>query len=83
MELNQKAFIELFDSNFNASYHEAGRQLGVAPEQIHKIINSNGKGGAVFFGKLISYCDANKLNFRKYIFLPKPLTVVNKNKLKR
>ena len=78
MELNREMFIKLFDTNFNASYAEASRQLGVASAQIFRIINSNGNAGAKFLGKLITYCDTHKLNFRKYIFLPKPLTVVNK-----
>lgn len=80
MELNVKKFTELFDTKFNASYAEAGRQLGVAPAQIFRILNNEGSAGAKFLGKLITYCDCNKLNFRKYIFLPKPLTTVNKRK---
>ncbi len=80
MELNIEKFTELFDTNFNASYAEAGRKLGVAPAQVFRIMNNKGSAGAKFFGKLITYCDYNKLNFRKYIFLPKPLTVVNKSK---
>lgn len=80
MELNVEKFTELFDTNFNASYAEAGRQLGVAPAQIFRIMNNKGSAGAKFLGKLIIYCDTHKLNFRRYIFLPKPLTVVNKRK---
>ena len=82
MELNKEKFIELFDSEFEASYAEASRQLGVASAQIFRIINGkdNNNTGAKFFGKLITYCDTHKLNFRKYIFLPKPLTTVNKKK---
>lgn len=80
MELNREMFIKLFDENFNASYAEASRQLGVASAQIYRIINNktNSNTGAKFFGKLITYCDTHKLNFRNYIFLPKPLTIVNK-----
>lgn len=80
MELNREMFIKLFDENFNASYAEAGRQLGVAPAQIYRIINDKASSntGAKFFGKLITYCDTHKLNFRKYIFLPKSLTTVNR-----
>lgn len=82
MELNKEKFIELFDNVFNASYAEASRQLGVASAQIFRIINSEDSTntGAKFFGKLITYCDTHNLNFRKYILLPKPLTVVNKKK---
>lgn len=77
MELNLDMFIKLFETDFNASYAEAGRKLGVAPAQIFRIINNNGCAGAKFLGKLITYCDTHKLNFRKYIFLPNPLTAVN------
>lgn len=77
MELNKKAFEEMFNTEFNASYAEASRQLGVASAQIFRIINNNGNAGAKFLGKLITYCDVHKLNFRKYISLPKPLTTVN------
>lgn len=83
MELNREMFIKLFDSKFNASYAEASRQLGVASAQIFRIVNDNGNAGAKFLGKLITYCDINNLNFRKYIFLPKPLTTVNKKKGER
>ena len=82
MELNKEKFIELFDREFNASYAEASRQLGVASAQIFRIVNNEdtSNAGAKFFGKLITYCDTHKLNFRKYIFLPKPLTAVNESK---
>lgn len=85
MELNREMFIKLFDEEFNASYAEASRQLGVASAQIYRIVNDekNSNTGAKFFGKLITYCDAHKLNFRKYIFLPKPLTTVNKKEAKQ
>lgn len=82
MELNKEMFIKLFDTNFNASYAEASRQLGVASAQIFRIINANGKAGAKFLGKLITYCDTHNLNFRRYIFLPKQLTTVNKKEKK-
>ena len=78
MELNKKTFTKLFDKQFNTSYAEASRQLGVAPAQIFRIINDDGNAGAKFLGKLITYCDTHNLNFRRYIFLPKPLTTVNK-----
>lgn len=80
MELNKANFIKLFDTKFNASYAEASRQLGVSSAQLYRIINSKSKSntGAKFFGKLIAYCDAHKLNFRNYIFLPKSLTTVKK-----
>lgn len=83
MELNKKKFIELFDKKFNASYAEASRQLGVASAQIYRIINKDGNAGAKFLGRLITYCDTHSLNFRNYIFLPKPLIAVNKDKNKR
>ena len=78
MELNREMFLKLFDENFNASYAEASRQLGVASAQIYRIVNNEktSNTGAKFFGKLITYCDTHKLNFRRYIFLPKPLTTV-------
>lgn len=78
MELNREMFIKLFENDFNASYAEAGRQLGVAPAQIFRIINNTGTAGAKFLGKLIIYCDIHKLNFRNYIFLPNPLTTVKR-----
>lgn len=71
MKLNREMFIKLFDTKFNASYAEASRQLGVASAQVFRIVNNGGNAGAKFLGNLIAYCDANNLNFRKYIFLPK------------
>ena len=83
MELNKEMFENLFNDNFNASYAEASRQLGVASAQVFRIINNNGQAGAKFLGKLIAYCDIHKLNFRKYIILPKLLTTVNKKEAKK
>ena len=68
MELNIEMFKELFDTRFK-SYAEAGRQLNVAPAQIFRIMNRRGKAGALFFGKLYTYCNKHKLKFEKYIFL--------------
>ena len=48
MELNIEKFTELFDTNFNASYAEAGRKLGVAPAQVFRIMNNEGSAGAKF-----------------------------------
>lgn len=81
MELNKHKFEELFREKFKESYAEAGKQLGVSSAQVYRIINNKGSAGAKFLGKLISYCDINKLNFRDYIFLPQLLTVVNKKEI--
>lgn len=38
MELNKEMFIKLLDINFNASYAEVSRQLGISSAQIFRII---------------------------------------------
>ena len=70
MELNIDNFNKLFEKKFHSSYAEAGRELDVAPAQIFRIRNNKGKDGAVFFGKLYTYCDKHNLNFKNYIHLP-------------
>lgn len=69
MELNVEMFIKLFNRDFKGSYAEAGRKLDVAPAQIYRIINKKGKAGAVFFGRLQTYCEENKLKFKDYYYI--------------
>ena len=76
MELNMDKFTELSKSEFKENYAEAGRQLNVAPAQIFRIINNQGKAGALFLGRLCTYCNKHKLEFKDYIILVEP----NKNR---
>lgn len=69
MELNMYTFTELFKDKFKYSYAEAGRQLNVSPAQLYRIMNNKGKAGALFFGKLHTYCNKHQLNFEKYIII--------------
>ena len=60
MELNLDKFNELFKDKFDESYAEAGRELHVAPAQIYRIRNKQGKAGAVFLEDFIHI--ARKIN---------------------
>ncbi len=60
------------------NYNEFARQLDVAVAQLHKIINGDSEAGPKFLGKLMTYCTRNNLDFKDYIFLNKPFTVVNR-----
>lgn len=69
MELNLDKFTELFKSEFNQSYAEAERKIHVAPAQLYRIMNKKGKAGALFLGKLYTYCKKNRLKFEDYIII--------------
>lgn len=70
MEVNMGAFNTLLREKFNNNQAEMARMLGISKYQLNMIINSNGKkAGKKVMGAIIKFCDANKYNFRDYIFL--------------
>lgn len=70
MTLNTKALMQLLEKRFNNNQSEMARILKIERTHLNKTLNNNGKGaGATVCGAIIKYCNENKLDYRKYIFL--------------
>ena len=78
MELNKLALKNLMDERFNSSYTKISRAMGIDVAQVYRVLAKNNTPGIKFFNGIIKCCTDNQLDYRKYIFLPKPLTTVNK-----
>ncbi|MCB2340333.1 hypothetical protein [Clostridium estertheticum] len=78
MELNKFALKNLMDERFNSSYTKLSRAIGVDVAHVYRVLAKNNTPGIKFFNGIIKWCTDNQLDYREYIFLPKPLTVVNK-----
>lgn len=79
--VNKERLRKLMNDRFDGNYNKFARALDVNPAQLYRILENDSQAGALFLGKLMSYCNANSLDFEKYIFLPKPLTGVNTNQI--
>ncbi|MBX4264080.1 hypothetical protein [Clostridium estertheticum] len=80
MGLNKFALKNLMDERFNSSYTKLSRAIGVDVAHVYRVLAKNNTPGIKFFNGIIKWCTDNQLDYREYIFLPKPLTVVNKIK---
>ncbi|MBU3157650.1 hypothetical protein [Clostridium estertheticum] len=78
MGLNKFALKNLMDERFNSSYTKLSRAIGVDVAHVYRVLAKNNTPGIKFFNGIIKWCTDNQLDYREYIFLPKPLTVVNK-----
>ncbi|NNU78336.1 XRE family transcriptional regulator [Clostridium estertheticum] len=78
MESNKFALKNLMDERFNSSYTKLSRAIGVDVAHVYRVLAKNNTPGIKFFNGIIKWCTDNQLDYREYIFLPKPLTVVNK-----
>ncbi|WP_298836576.1 hypothetical protein [Clostridium sp.] len=77
MGLNIFALKNLMDERFNGSYTKLSKAIGVDAAHVYRVIAKNNTPGIKFFNGIIKWCTDNQLDYRKYIFLPKPLTTVN------
>lgn len=77
MGLNKFALKNLMDERFNSSYTKLSRAIGVDVAHVYRVLAKNNTPGIKFFNGIIKWCTDNQLDYREYIFLPKPLTVVN------
>lgn len=77
MNLNIKAFEDLFQNEFGGNYHEAERQLGIDASQLHRVLKQGKGAGLLFMTRLSNWCVKKGIDYGELIFLPKPLTNVN------
>ncbi|MCB2357320.1 hypothetical protein [Clostridium estertheticum] len=78
MGLNKFALKNLMDERFNSSYTKLSRAIGVDVAHVYRVLAKDNTPGIKFFNGIIKWCTDNQLDYREYIFLPKPLTLVNK-----
>ena len=76
MGLNKCALKNLMDERFNSSYTKLSRAIGVDVAHVHRVLTKNNTPGIKFFNGIIKWCTDNQLDYREYIFLPKPLSTV-------
>ena len=77
MGLNKSALKYLMDERFNKSYTRLARAIGVDAAHVYRVLIKNYTPGIKFFNGIMKWCTDNQLDYREYIFLPKPLTIVN------
>ena len=67
---------DILEQRFKGNYSQCAKTLGVEIPQLHRFLTSDSQAGAKLLGAICSYCEAEGLNFRDYIFLPSPSTAV-------
>ncbi len=77
MDLKKSALQQLLEEWFNSSYTKLSRAIGVDVAHVYRVLVKNNTPGLKFFNGLMKWCTDNGLDYREYIFLPKPLTVVS------
>lgn len=70
MEINIEELEKLLNEEFNGNQTIFAEAMGLERTHVNKVLKNKGKGaGAVFCGAIIKYCNDNKLDYKKYIFL--------------
>ena len=67
MEVDMKKFDALFKKAFKSNYNLAGRELGISPAHVYRVINKKSTPGMDFINKLIVYCQKNSIDCNQYI----------------
>jgi hypothetical protein len=77
MDLKRPALQQLLEEWFGNSYTRLSRAIGVDVAHVYRVIVKENTPGLKFFNGLMKWCTDNELDYRKYIFLPVPLTINN------
>jgi len=77
MNLNKYALQQLMNERFNKSYTKLARDIGVNAAHVYWILVKNYIPGIKFFNGIMKWYTDNQLDYREYIFLPKPLIINN------
>jgi len=77
MGLKKFALQNLMEERFNRSYTKLSKAIGVDVAHVYRVLAKNNTPGIKFFNGIIKWCTDNQLDYRKYIFLPEPLTIGN------
>lgn len=78
MKPNTDELQKLVDDKFAGNKSDFANAIGVDRGQVSKILKDGTCAGSLFFGGLLSYCERERLDFRKFIFYPANVKKVNK-----
>lgn len=68
----------LVDDKFNGNKSEFASAIGVDRGQVSKVLKDGTCAGSLFFGGLMSFCDKENLDFKRFIIFPQNVNKVNK-----
>ncbi|MGH4138233.1 hypothetical protein [Clostridium sp.] len=77
MDLKKSELQHLLEECFGSSYTKLSKAIGVDVAHVYRVMVKNNTPGLKFFNGLMKWCTDNQLDYRKYIFLPTPLTIDN------
>jgi len=77
MNLNKSALQDLMDERFNRSYTKLSKAIGVDVAHVYRVLVKNNTPGIKFFNGIIKWCTDNQIDYREFIYLPKPFTIVS------
>ncbi|MCB2295329.1 hypothetical protein LGK95_17740 [Clostridium algoriphilum] len=77
MGLNKSALQNLMDERFNKSYTKLSKAIGVDVAHVYRVLVKNNTPGIKFFNGIMKWCTDNQLDYREFIYLPKPFNIVN------
>jgi hypothetical protein len=69
---------ELIQERFEGNKSAFATAIGVGRTQVSKVLNNGVGAGSNFFGGLIRYCELERIDFKKYIFLDNSVKKINK-----
>lgn len=70
MEINIEELEKLLKDKFKGNQSLFAEKTGIERSHVNKVFKNKGKGaGAIFCGAIIKYCNNNKMDYKKYIFL--------------
>lgn len=72
MELDLNEFKKLFKSKFKSNFNLAGREIGVSPAHVYRIIKKQSKAGSEFLKHLMVYCSKNNIDYKNYVIFFEP-----------
>ncbi|WP_459195680.1 hypothetical protein [Wukongibacter baidiensis] len=79
MKPNVNEIQKLVDNVFRGNKAAFAKAIGTDRSHVSHILNTGTGAGAQFFGGLISFCEKNELDFRKFIFLPESVKILYEN----
>ena len=70
LKLNVEKVNDLIEKDFGGNKRKFANEIGVSRSYISMITNYDTPAGKKVIDGVISYCQKNGLDYRKYIFLP-------------
>lgn len=66
------------NDKFNGNKSEFANAIGVDRGQVSKVLKDGKCAGSLFFGGLMSYCEREKISFKRFIIRQSDVKKVNK-----